>query len=356
MAIDDNVGMWHETATTVYNAREYRRLLYDLLGYDIAQTPGIGAGGIFKANSLKVQERGTPNNSVDVLAGGCVVRGTQNSNQGAYFVYNDATVNVPMSVGNATNPRKDVIGVQVTDVEYGGASHSAAIAVLTGTPAGSPVEPTRPANWLDLALVDVPANDTVFNNAQITDRRRLLPTAGGVIICTSTTRPTLNLYKGMTIYETDTNRLMEYQTATTLWTPPWNMPWGVVTGGYASRADSVTSGAMLQISPSMLASRRYRFTFWGMLNNGTGSTQYPVVAISDFLGNNRCEWWPGGTTAGMANGQFVPQGGEFVWSNTAAGSLPWNLSCSNGVRFGANSANEIAWFSCEDIGPSGAPA
>jgi hypothetical protein len=354
MAIDDNLSMWHETASAVYNAREYRRLLYDLLGYDLTQTPGIGAGGIFKANSLKVQERSTPNNSVDVLSGGCIVRGSQNANQGVYFVYNDATVNVPMSVGNATNPRKDVVGVQIQDVEYGAGAHSAAITVLTGTPASSPAEPTRPANWLDLALVDVPANDTAFTNSQITDRRRLLGAAGGVIICTSTTRPSVNLYKGMTIYETDTNRLMEYQTATTGWTPPWNLAWGKI--AFNSRQTSVSSGAVLQITPPFVANRIYRFSYSGLLFNGTGSTQYPIVGIADFLGNNRFEDWPAGPTAGLGAGAYCTSNGTLVYPSTASGSLAWNLVCSSGVSMGGWDANRLCFFCCEDAGPNGAPA
>ena len=48
-----------------------------------------------------------------------------------------------------------------------------------------------------------------------------------VIAAQSTDRPT-SPQVGMTIYETDTKRLMVYNT-TTGWTQPWNMPWGVVT-------------------------------------------------------------------------------------------------------------------------------
>ena len=40
-----------------------------------------------------------------------------------------------------------------------------------------------------------------------------------VIGCTSTTRPS-SPPEGMTIYETDTDRLLTYTTATTGWQPP----------------------------------------------------------------------------------------------------------------------------------------
>ena len=45
-------------------------------------------------------------------------------------------------------------------------------------------------------------------------------------VCTSTTRPA-SPYKGQTIYETDTGRLLVYYGATTGWQLPWGQPWGI---------------------------------------------------------------------------------------------------------------------------------
>jgi hypothetical protein len=68
--------------------------------------------------------------------------------------------------------------------------------VVTGTPAPSPSEPAAPANSWVLAMVDVPALDTAITNSQITDRRTTqtgqfgrAASLGGVITCTSATRP-----------------------------------------------------------------------------------------------------------------------------------------------------------------------
>jgi hypothetical protein len=132
------------------------------------------------------------------------------------------------------------------------------------------------------------------------------------------------------------------------------MPWGVVSGGYASRTDKVTSGATLQINPVLLANRRYRFSWWAMLNNTTGANQFPVVSIQDFSAVIRAEWWPA-ATASMATATFLPASGEFSFSSSSTGTLPWNLACASGVGCGGNGANEIAWFMCEDVGPTGAP-
>lgn len=46
----------------------------------------------------------------------------------------------------------------------------------------------------------------------------------------------------MTIYETDTFRTMQYQSATTGWTQLWNMPWGVI-GRAATTGDLGPFGA-----------------------------------------------------------------------------------------------------------------
>lgn len=50
------------------------------------------------------------------------------------------------------------------------------------------------------------------------------------IVCTSSTYPT-SPTAGMLIYETDTNKFLQYTTSTTGWQPPWNTPWGEI--GYA---------------------------------------------------------------------------------------------------------------------------
>lgn len=48
-------------------------------------------------------------------------------------------------------------------------------------------------------------------------------------VCTSATRPA-SPYRGQTIYETNTGRLLVYYGATTGWQPPWGQPWGFMNG------------------------------------------------------------------------------------------------------------------------------
>jgi hypothetical protein len=98
----------------------------------------------------------------------------QLTTQGAYYCYNDnSTGKVPLTIAaaNASNPRIDVVGIQVSDSQYSGSTNSWALTVVAGTAAASPVVPTFPANFLPLALVWVPAAASSIVAADIVDLR-----------------------------------------------------------------------------------------------------------------------------------------------------------------------------------------
>ena len=94
------------------------------------------------------------------------------------------------------------------------------------------------------------------------------------VIATSGNDRPLSAQAGMTIYETDTKRLLVYNT-TTGWTQPWNMPWGMVqttaggTSGYGyARITTAQNGITTTLTDvtnasvtfSALAGRLYRVT------------------------------------------------------------------------------------------------
>lgn len=175
MALDDTYALWIENAGAVNHARGYRRLIDDLMGR-------YGEGILMPDTGLKVTQRGAgANMSVDVAAGSALVTGDDSSSQGVYYGYNDATYNIAISASDPTNPRKDIIGVQVRDQEYAGSSNDARLVVVTGTPAASPVDPTLPNNFLSLARVNVAALATSITNANITDLRTRVGAAMGVL-------------------------------------------------------------------------------------------------------------------------------------------------------------------------------
>lgn len=128
--------------------------------------------GIVGFGELKVTEKsGTPNMSVDVAGGRCYIDGSEATYQGSYFAENRGNTNLVISASDGTNPRKDLIVAKVQDSNYSGATKAWSLAVVTGTPAASPSEPSAPANSIVLAMVDVPAASSSVVNARIADRR-----------------------------------------------------------------------------------------------------------------------------------------------------------------------------------------
>jgi len=172
-----------------------------------------GAHGIFEGGDLLVSEKsGTPDMSVDVAEGACMIAGDEATYQGSYFAENRGVTNLAISAADATNARKDLVVAKVEDSDYSGATDAWSLAVVTGTPAGSPSEPTVPDNAIVLALVDVPALDTAITDSQITDRRVITQEgrmANGITPTTSAARPS-SPYAGMMIYETDTLRTRQW--------------------------------------------------------------------------------------------------------------------------------------------------
>lgn len=169
--------------------------------------------GILRSGDLAVTQKSTPNMSVDVAGGQVIILGTEATYQGAYFGENQGTQNVTVTAAHATLARKDLIVARIRDAEYSGSTNTFSIEVVTGTPAGSPADPSLPSGSVFvLARVDVAAAAATITNANITDLRTtysssqygLATAAGGTIICTSTTRPA-SPYEGLSIYETDTD-------------------------------------------------------------------------------------------------------------------------------------------------------
>lgn len=127
--------------------------------------------GIISPSSLAVTANGPANMSVNVASGWCAIVGTIQPNMGTYVAFNDATVNLVIAAANPTNPRIDVVCVTVNDSYYTGSTDNVVIQVITGTPAGSPVAPSIPANSIALANVAVAAGALSITSGNITDQR-----------------------------------------------------------------------------------------------------------------------------------------------------------------------------------------
>lgn len=191
--------------------------------------------GVISAPDLKVTQRSSgANMSVDVSAGKAVVQGTSNSIQGKYLCLSDAVTNVPIATAPGTgNSRIDIIVAQVRDDDQdSGGNSDWIITAITGTPGSSPSVPAQPASSRLLAQIAVGANVTTIVNANISDKRLILPTLmSGAPLASSV---------GLTVF-------------------------GPVTSGSYVDIDATALLLSLVAPPS----GQVKLTFEGLVNNGT---------------------------------------------------------------------------------------
>lgn len=151
-----------DTGSTIF-----RRLLGDTFGNTGKVIGGIGA--------LKVTQDTGTNMHVLVAAGGAVIPGSEETGQGSYYVYNDASVDLTVTSAHATYNRKDIVVARCYDQFYSGAVDEWALEVIQGPEDGTDVVPATPDNSIVLAELNVDATETEITNALITDRRALDP-------------------------------------------------------------------------------------------------------------------------------------------------------------------------------------
>lgn len=124
---------------------------------------GIGNGLIISAQTA-------PNMTVNMASGRAIIQG--------YWYDNDGTLVKTISTADPTNPRIDRIVLRLTT----GSPRNVVSAVLTGTPAPSPVVPSltqTSSTWeISLAQIAVAAGAVQINPADITDERLNRTTCG----------------------------------------------------------------------------------------------------------------------------------------------------------------------------------
>lgn len=159
-------------------------------GSDSAETFRLALGGLWVPASALNSRTGVT--SVPVLTGTgnftatvgpftCVIDGTSNSLQGSYPVANDVATTVTIGAAN-TQARIDLISLQIQDNAYDSSGQQRGIFVVTaGTPSGSPVAPSTPANAIPLWTVPVGANATSITWASATAVFPYTAASGGMI-------------------------------------------------------------------------------------------------------------------------------------------------------------------------------
>jgi hypothetical protein len=132
--------------------------------------------GIINSSSLAVTANSPVGMSVRVASGWAAIVGTTQANMGTYVGYNDAQVTLTITTADPTNPRIDLVCMTVNDSYYSGSTNNVVLQVVAGTPAGSPVAPSLPANSISLATVAVAAGALSITSGNITDTRVLVTT------------------------------------------------------------------------------------------------------------------------------------------------------------------------------------
>lgn len=110
-----------------------------------------------------------------ISAGGAILVGNENAQQGAYFAWSDASENKSWPAPSGS-PRIDALILRVVDGQYGTdpAEDTCFFEIVQGTPSGSPVQVPdsnfnlggpnyRPGAWWRLANVRIDPTDTVIN-------------------------------------------------------------------------------------------------------------------------------------------------------------------------------------------------
>jgi len=134
----------------------------------------VSGEGVLGSTDMTVAQRAAgANMSVDIAAGQALVKGDTVTNQGYYYAYNDATVNLAVGAAHATLPRIDRIALRVRDAFHGDAANDEAFVVVAGTAttgatlANLTGAAAVPGGHLLLANVLVPAAATTVTTANI---------------------------------------------------------------------------------------------------------------------------------------------------------------------------------------------
>lgn len=126
------------------------------------------------------------------------------THQGMYGWSSDAVITGAVTAANGTNPRKDLVYLQVNDSSAGDGSGAinANIGYIAGTPGPTPSAPALPARSFEIGIISVPTSGGGSPTVSLNSARFVA--AGGIQPVTGTTeRDALDKYDGLTVRRLD---------------------------------------------------------------------------------------------------------------------------------------------------------
>ena len=233
-----NPPAWMQAGS--YPARTDRLVVSALLGYPgflvDESTPMRVRQGVkpsYQNQQLKVRAAATPNMTVIVSAGFCVIDQHETGGTGTYVCANDADVTLTIQpAGGAGQYRRDTVVASVYDAEYSGAASEWRLEVIQGAyaaSAGATVRPTLPPNAQLLADIAISPSQTSITAANISDFRQFTTGLGGILPVASSGAPP-RPHPGQMQYLYDTDRFQYGKADGTVaplfpawqsWVPTW---------------------------------------------------------------------------------------------------------------------------------------
>lgn len=129
------------------------------------------------------------------------------THQGMYGWSTDANVTGAVTAADATNPRKDIVYIQVSDSSAGDGSGatSAPVLYLAGAPGVTPSAPTLPARSFLVGTISVPVAGGGSPTVTLNPARYVA--AGGILpVADDAERLTLTPYEGLRVDQLDIDR------------------------------------------------------------------------------------------------------------------------------------------------------
>lgn len=153
--------LWLEESN-VFHASSLRKLV---------QLYSRGSNGVMGANDLLVTPTTPASMAVHVGAGDAIGQ-SPDPVQGSYILtVPPAGEQVTVPAADATNPRNDIVALQVQDPDYQGTALAANVGIVEGTPGAQPQDPPMPTDALYIPLYRVPVGTAAPSISAVQDIR-----------------------------------------------------------------------------------------------------------------------------------------------------------------------------------------